>query len=359
VNLTGKKLPPEKVSPGRGPSRGIQILSLAGPYLGLVLVVVLFSLLIRHYRGAKELADFLSLGNFRLLVVHASVMAAVALGMTIIMISGGIDLSVGYVVSLVTVTTMLAYRWADGHAYSSGLASAVAVAVGLGTGIAGGAVNGTLITRLKVIPFVVTLGTMGIARGLAQYWSGGSPVHFPEGKPIPGWVPWLGDINPAGAWRWLVIGPAPWSVVLLAIAVAVLLRYTVLGRYCYALGSNEATARLCGIRVERTKLVLYTIAGLLTGWGGILQFARSRNGVHDVAAGLELDVIAAVVVGGGSLTGGEGTITGTLVGALLIQILINGCSELGLSTEFRFIIIGLIIVVVSAINMWRDRRLQA
>jgi ribose transport system permease protein len=357
VSLFEKK--PEKISAPRGPAAGTQLLSLAGPYLGLLLVIVLFSLLIRHYKGVKELQDFLSLGNLKLIVVHASVMAAVALGMTIIMISGGIDLSVGYVVSLVTVTTMLAYRWADAHGYPAGIASACAVAVGLGTGVAGGAINGTLITRLKVIPFVVTLGTMGIARGLAQYWSGGSPVHFPEGKPVPAWVPWLGDINPVEPWRWLIIGPAPWSVLILAALVAVLLRYTVLGRYCYALGSNEATARLCGIRVERTKLILYTLAGLLTGWGGILQFARSRNGVHDVAAGLELDVIAAVVIGGGSLTGGEGTVTGTLVGALLIQILVNGCSELGLSTEFRFIIIGLIIVVVSAVNMWRERRLQA
>jgi ribose transport system permease protein len=139
----------------------------------------------------------------------------------------------------------------------------------------------------------------------------------------------------------------------------VLLRYTVLGRYCYALGSNEATARLCGINVNRTKVILYTLAGLLTGWGGVLQFARSSSGLHDVAAGLELDVIAAVVIGGGSLSGGEGTVTGTLIGALMITVLSNGCSKLGLPMEFRFIIIGLIIVVVSAINMWRQRRQQA
>jgi ribose transport system permease protein len=358
VSVSEKSRAPEKVPASYRSSRSVQILSLVGPYLGLLLVILLFSLLIRHYKGVEDLRHFLSLGNLKLVVVHASVTAAVALGMTIIMIGGGIDLSVGYVVSLVTVTTMLAYRWADAHGYASGPASIVAVAAGLGTGVAAGTINGMLITRLKVIPFVVTLGTMGIARGLAQYWSGGSPVHFPEGKPVPAWVPWLADINPTGAWQWLVIGPAPWSVLLLGAAVALLLRYTVLGRYCYALGSNEATARLCGIRVERTKLILYTLAGLLTGWGGIIQFARSGNGVHDVAAGLELDVIAAVVIGGGSLTGGEGTVIGTMIGALLIYILVNGCSELGLSTEFRFIIIGLIIVVVSAVNMWRERRLQ-
>jgi ribose transport system permease protein len=129
-----------------------------------------------------------------------------------------------------------------------------------------------------------------------------------------------------------------------------------LGRHCYALGANEATAWLCGIRVERTKVVVYTLAGLLTGWAGILQFARSQAGLHDVQAGLELEVIAAVVIGGGSLSGGEGTVLGTLVGAFMIAVLGNGCSKLNLPMEFRFIIIGMIIVVVSAVNTWRQRR---
>jgi ribose/xylose/arabinose/galactoside ABC-type transport system permease subunit len=203
---------------------------------------------------------------------------------------------------------------------------------------------------------VVTLGTMGVARGLAQYLTKGRPVPFPDPTRPPPWVPWLGSIDPQPGW--LGVGPAAWSVLLLAAAVAILLRYTVLGRYCYALGSNEATARLCGIHVERTKVTLYTLAGLLTGWAGILQFSRNGSGLHDVAAGLELDVIAAVVIGGGSLTGGEGTVTGTLVGALMIEVLRNGCGKLQLPQDFRYIIIGLIIVGVSAVNTWRQRRLR-
>jgi ribose transport system permease protein len=274
--------------------------------------------------------------------------------MTIIMISGGIDLSVGYVVSLVTVTTMLAFRWAADQPALAAWASLWALAAGIGTGGLFGWGNGMLITRLKVIPFVVTLGMMGVARGLARYLSKGVPVPFPDQAHPPGWVPWLGAIEPEP--RWLGIGPAAWSVVLLGVVVAFLLRYTVLGRYCYALGSNEAAVRLCGIQVERTKVILYTLAGLLTGWAGILQFARSRSGLHDVAAGLELEVIAAVVIGGGSLTGGEGTVTGTLVGALMITVLSNGCSKLELPMEIRFIIIGLIIIGVSAVNTWRQRR---
>jgi ribose transport system permease protein len=334
--------------------RLVDFLSLAGPYLGLLLVVGLFSLLIGLTGGRVE--SFLSISNLKLVVVQAAIPAAVALGMTVIMISGGIDLSVGYVVSLATVTMMLTYRWADARPYLPGSASVWAIAAGLGTGLLCGWTNGTLITRLKVVPFVVTLGMMGAARGLAQYLSKGTPVSFPDPAQPPAWVPWLGRIDPEPAW--LGIGPAAWSVLFFAVAVAILLRYTVLGRYCFALGSNEATARLCGVHVERTKVILYTLAGLLTGWGGILQFARSRAGLHDVQAGLELDVIAAVVIGGGSLNGGEGTVTGTLVGALMITLLGNGCSKLELPVEFRFIIIGMIIVVVSAVNMWRQRQLR-
>jgi ribose transport system permease protein len=343
---------PEPVRPAAR-WRAEDVLSLLGPYLGLLLVIGLFSYL-TWLHGTLDL--FISFPNLKLVVVHAAVPATVALGMTVIMISGGIDLSVGYVVSLVTVTTMLTYRWAAVQPYLADTAGIWAVAAGVGTGVLAGCVNGVLITQLKVVPFVVTLGTMGVARGLAQILTKGTPVPFRDAAHPPGWVTWLGRIEPEP--RWLGIGPAAWSVGLGAVAVAVLLRYTVLGRYCYALGSNEATARLCGINVTRTKIVLYTLAGLFTGWGGILQFARSGHGLHDVAAGMELDVIAAVVIGGGSLSGGEGTVTGTLVGALMIAVLSNGCSRLDLPVEFRFIIIGLIIVAVSAVNTWRQRRLR-
>jgi len=327
----------------------------AGPYLGLIVVVLLFSLLIWLKQGPAGVGRFLNFGNMKLLVVHSAIPATVALGMTMIMISGGIDLSVGYVVSLVTVTATLTYVWAAAHPGIAGTASIWAVGAGLGTGLLAGFANGLMIARLKVVPFVVTLGTMGVSRGLAQYLAKGSPVSFPNEAQPPVWVPWLAAIEPP--WPWLGIGPSAWTVLLLAGLVAVILRYTVLGRYCYALGSNEATARLCGIHVERTKIVIYTLAGILTAWGGILQLARSGTGLHDVRAGMELDVIAAVVIGGGSLNGGEGTVTGTLVGALMITVLSNGCYKLGLPTEFRFIIIGLIIVIVSALNTWRQRRL--
>ena len=153
----------------------------------------------------------------------------------------------------------------------------------------------------------------------------------------------------------MFFSPSVWTVVLLAIVVALVLRYTVLGRHCFAIGSNEATARLCGVRVERTKIILYSLAGLLCGWAGVLQFCRTNAGSHDVAAGLELGVIAAVVIGGGSLNGGEGTVLGTVIGALIITILENGCSRLNLQPDVRYVIIAGIILGVAALNSWRTQ----
>jgi len=365
----GSTSPEPSLSGSSAKWRGIDFWSAFGPYLGLSVVLLLFCYF-TWQRG--DLNRFLSVSNFKLITVHTTITATVALGMTMIMISGGIDLSVGYVVSLVTVTMMLTYRLAFEQPwrqlfhhhyefdipYSDFLAqspSVWAIVAGLLTGGFTGLANGMLITRLKVVPFVVTLGMMGVARGLARYLTKGTPIVFPESAQPPRWVPALGAIEPDPPW--LGVGPSVWSVLLLAVVVAAILRFTVLGRYCFALGSNEATARLCGINVERTKVILYTLAGLLTAWAGILQFARSRAGLHDVQAGLELDVIAAVVIGGGSLTGGEGTVTGTLVGALMITVLSNGCSKLDLPMEFRFVIIGMIIIGVSAVNTWRQRRL--
>ncbi len=348
---------------GAGPApadRGLGAwLTWLGPYLGLVVVVALFSYLTWE-RGV--LHRFLSLENFQLIVVHAAVVGAVAVGMTLIMVSGGIDLSVGYVVSLVTVVTVHAYGRL--HALTDGSAallpsvflSAGAILAGVVTGALCGLANGLVITRLKVLPFVATLGMMGVARGLAQWLSDGRPVTFPDPVAPPGWVARLRAIEPDPAW--LGIAPSAWSVVLLAVAAGVLLRCTVLGRYFYAIGSSEATARLCGLRVERTKVIVYTLAGLCVGWAGILQTARSGSGFYNIQAGLELEVIAAVVIGGGSLSGGEGTVFGTLGGTLLLAVLENGCTKLELAREFRFVVIGAMIVGVAALNSWRQRQLR-
>jgi ribose transport system permease protein len=338
--------------------RWLEMLGWCGPYLGLLIVIALFSLLIRLRNGPEQMEVFLSLGTLKLVTVHAAIPAMVGLGMTILMISGGIDLSVGYVVSLTTVTIMLTYRWAAEQAWAADYASFLAIGAGLATGALFGLANGVLITRSRVVPFVVTLGMMGVARGLAQYLTKGTPVAFPDPAHPPEWVSWAAAIEPDAGSEWMVFGPAVWAALLMGVVVALMLRFTVLGRYCYAIGSNEATAKLCGIRVDRTKVLLYTLAGLITGFAGVLQFARTGHGSHDIQAGLEMEVIAAVVIGGGSLTGGEGTVSGTLAGALLLHILDEGCSKLQLPQDFRYIIIGGIIIGVAALNSWRQRRLR-
>lgn len=330
-------------------------LKYAGPYLGLALVVIIFSLL-TWWKGTLD--DFLSVSNFKLILTHATIIGAAGLGMTIIMIMGGIDLSVGYVISLVTVVMMLAFQLVYPQ-QGTGLAGLVALLCGLFTGAFVGLCNGLIITRLKVVPFVATLAMLGIARGVGIYLTDGGRLSFPPGSEAPLWMRALGTIDPARIdpdWAWMIVSPSVWSVLILAIIVALILRYTVLGRHCFAIGSNEATARLCGVRVERTKLILYTLAGLLVGWAGVIQFCRSNAGSHDVAAGMELSVIAAVVIGGGSLMGGEGTVLGTILGALIITILENGCSRLNLQPDVRYIIIAGIILSVAALNGWRHRK---
>lgn len=330
-------------------------LTVLGPFAGLALVIVIFSLL-TWWNG--KLDDFLELGNFRLIVTHSIVIATAGLGMTIIMITGGIDLSVGYVISLATVMMMLAFqsivRWQPiSPEFAFGLAGVAALLTGLATGTLCGLCNGLVITRLKIVPFVATLAMLGIARGVAIFFTEGSRLSFPSGTDAPAWMQALGAILPS--WSWMIFAPSVWSVVALAIIVSLVLRYTVLGRHCFAIGSSEATARLCGVRVERTKIILYSLAGLLIGWAGVLQFCRSKAGSHDVAAGMELSVIAAVVIGGGSLNGGEGTVLGTLIGALIITVLDNGCSALNLQPDVRYVIIAGIILGVAALNSWRSR----
>jgi ribose/xylose/arabinose/galactoside ABC-type transport system permease subunit len=323
------------------------LLVLQGPLLGLIAVLALFVTLI----GLKgELASFLSLQNLQVLVHEATIPGVVALGMLMVIVSGGIDLSVGSVLALVTVVTMQIYR----HVYPSTdsvlAASVLALAGGILVGGACGLANGLVITRLHVAPFVATLGMFGIARGLAVWLAERKLLAFPYGE-TPGWVEGLARVHPAIG----LFNPGFWSLVLLALGVFVLLRYTVLGRYCYAIGSNEATARLCGVPIARTKLLIYTLSGLLSGWAGVLSFAHGGSGDPSGNVGLELEVIAAVVIGGASLGGGQGTVSGTLLGVLILGILANGVSIFNVPIEVQYILIGVIIVLNTALSQWQRR----
>jgi ribose transport system permease protein len=314
---------------------------LSGPILGLAGVLIFFIILI-GING--ELASFLSIGNARVLIHEGTIPAVIALGMLLVIITGGIDLSVGAVVALVTVVTMRAFVYFHGAIGPSPATSLLAVACGVLTGGLCGLINGLVITRLKLPSFVVTLGMLSIARGSAIWIAERSPIAFPVGA-RPEWVEVLS--------RSTLYNPGFISLVLLAIGTAVLLRSTVLGRHIFAVGSNEATARLCGISVERTKVVVYTLAGLLSGWAGVLMFAHGDSGNPSAGEGLELLVIAAVVIGGAALTGGRGTVVGTLIGVLVLGLLENGVNLCNVPVEIKYILIGVIILANAALSRWQ------
>jgi ribose transport system permease protein len=305
------------------------------PFLGLILVLLIFSLL-------PEIQDrFLRAANFKNVATQSVIVALGALGMTLIIISGGIDLSAASTIALSSVIAAFVVN--------AGFPPAMAVLLGVLTGGAVGFINGKLITSLKVVPFIITLGMLGIARGVAKWIAGNQKIDAPLT-----WVNELMAKSPRPAW--LVLAPGIWLMALLAVAMAVMLRYTVFGRHIFALGSNEATARLCGVRTDRIKMAVYTISGLFCGLSGIMEFSRLTVGDPTVAVGLELDIIAAVVIGGGSLSGGEGSVLGTMVGVFIMSFLRNGCTMMGWPNYIQEIIIGAIIVMAVSLDQVRHRR---
>jgi ribose transport system permease protein len=323
---------------------------LTGPVLGLVAVLIVFSILLGVKDDPDALRNFVSLSNLRVLVINNTYLAVLALGMLLVMISGGIDLSIGSVIALVTVTTMYAFQRAYAWNNSIMVANIAAIVAGLATGAACGLINGLIITRLRVAPFVTTLGMLSVARGLALWIAESRPMPFPKGI-RPGWVIALADTYPPYGF----FNPGFWTLVILALLVALILHMTILGRYCYAIGSNEATARLCGVNIHRNKVIIYTLAGLLNGWAGILLFTQVGSGDPNGAVGTELNVIAAVVIGGASLAGGVGTVSGTLIGVLILGILANGVLQFRVPVQMQYILIGVIIIANTALSRWRQK----
>ena len=303
-----------------------------GPFLGLALVIVFFALA----SGAPE--RYLSTNNLRVVLAQTVIVALGAIGMTLIIVGGGIDLAVGSTIALTGVLCAIGIR--------EGSAPIVAALAAVLAGGAVGLLNGLAITRLRVVPFIATLGMLGVARGTAKWLANSTTVN-----PPPTWVNELAVTFPP--LPWMVFAPGVWIALLLAMAMAFVLRRTVFGRRVFALGSSEPAARACGIAIDRLKLAIYGAAGLLFGLAGVMQMSRLRQGDPTVAAGTELDVIAAVVIGGGSLSGGEGSILGSMVGALVMAFLRNGSQQMGWPSYVQEILIGVIIVVAVAIDRWR------
>jgi ribose/xylose/arabinose/galactoside ABC-type transport system permease subunit len=321
-----------------------------GPFAGLLLIVALFATITR------QSGTFLTADNWRTIAVQTVIVGIAALGMTVIMIAGGIDLSAGSTVALVTVCIALFVKKFDPSLSRSlhEMKVLLPLALVLGIAIGGlcGLINGCLIAGLRVVPFIVTLGTYTVYRGFATYLSSSTTVYVP-GDVKPSWFNQIMKISPEP--RWLLVAPGVWVFLALCILVAVALRYSLIGRYVYAVGSNEATARLCGIDVPLIKIFVYSVGGLAMGLAGVLQFAYlGAIGDPTTAGGLELQVIAAVVIGGGSLSGGEGTVMGTLIGCLIMQVLKNGCVHAGIPNPSQDIIIG--IIIVAAVTLDRIRR---
>lgn len=301
------------------------------PFLTLIVLFVALSLASPH---------FLSNTNLSSVVRQTAVINIMALGMTMIIISGGIDLSVGAILAMGGLLGTMAM--------SKGTAIPLSIGVGILTGAFWGFVNGFLTTRLKINPFIVTLGTLGIIRGLTLIISNGLPVHE-----IPAGFSFLGEGNLLG------VPFVLWILLICAVLVHIILEHTKLGRYAFAIGSNEAAAYYAGIPVAFHTTAVYAIGGMLTGLAGMIEASRLMTGQPTAGQGYELQAIAAVVIGGGSLRGGEGSVIGTLIGAFIMGLLSNGSDLLGISPYLQQAIIGAVIILAVSFDELRKRKLAS
>jgi inositol transport system permease protein len=332
-----------------------------GVFIALVLIVVVFEVLGRFvmndsflFNTRDNVDTFFNEARLQIIILQVSIIGIIALGVTQVIITGGIDLSSG---SVVGATAMIAMSFAQ-VGEINGLANTRAVFYGIGwvdlpvivpvvvallCGLAAGVVNGLFIAYTGIPPFIATLGMMVSARGLSKWWTAGQPVSFPT-----------------ESFAAIGSGMTPVFIfIFLAILFHLVLKYTVYGKHTYAIGSNEAAARMSGIKVDRHKVMVYGIAGLLAGVAALVLSSKNLTAQSGMGVMYELDAIAMAVIGGISLQGGRGSILGTVIGALIFGVIISGFTFLRLDAYYQEMVKGAIIVGAVVLDQWRQRRAAA
>jgi ribose transport system permease protein len=299
----------------------------------LVVLIIFFSIASPYF---MQQSNLIGIG------LATAVTGILAIGVTFVIITGGIDLSIGTVMTLSAVMTGVVVTNAD-------LPLVVGIAVGVATGALMGLINGLLIARLGIPPFIATLGMLNVARGLALILAELKPIYFNE-------TPEFNE----GAMGSILPGIDLPNIILVFVGCAIIASFvlgrTILGRYIYAIGSNEEAARLSGVRTVRWKASAYVLSGLFAGIAGVVIAARLNSAQPAVGFGYELDAIAAAVIGGTSLSGGEGTIFGTFIGAFVISVLTNGLRLLSVPQEWQIVVTGCIVVLAVYLDIVRRRR---
>lgn len=353
----------------------------ANVFIALILLIGLFELIGAYKVGQSMLFDFntkrdgtiLNMARIKIIILQVSIIGIIALGVTQVIITGGIDLSSG---SIVGATAMIAMSFAqvaevNGNpnpravfgAWAHDLPILAPVLVGLLCGLLAGAINGAFVAYTGIPPFIATLGMMVSARGVANWWTEGNPVSFPTEAYTAISNGNLMDTLTFGlfteSWTMQQVfngqNPAVFFI-LLAILFHFVMKHTVYGKHTYAIGSNEAAARMSGIKVARQKVLVYMIAGMLAGFAAVLLTSKNLTAQSGMGLIYELDAIAMAVIGGISLAGGRGSILGTVLGAMIFGIIISGFTYLRLDAYYQEIVKGGIIVGAVILDQWRQHR---
>ncbi|MFS4579777.1 ABC transporter permease [Phaeobacter sp. C3_T13_0] len=325
------------------PASALRKLTASGAFQKLLAFASLVLLLIAFSIASP---NFMQTSNMIAILQATSVNGVLAIAATLVIITGGIDLSVGTLMTFTAVMTGVVLT-------NLGLPLPLGVAAAIATGTLAGFISGTLVAKMKIPPFIATLGLMLILKGLSLVVSGTRPIYFND---TPGFDKisrgsLIGEIFPAV--------PIPNGVLILFLvagAVSYILSRTVLGRYCFALGSNEEAVRLSGVNTDRWKIAIYSLSGAIVGIAGLLIASRLNSAQPALGLGYELEAIAAVVIGGTSLSGGRGTILGTLIGALIMAVLLNGLRILSVPQEWQTVVTGAIIILAVYADIMRRQK---